>query len=301
MRVFNTCRQEWRRISGGTVDVTVYAGGVLGDETDMVRQVRQGRIQAVGLSSVGLSRIDKSVSCLQIPMMFESYAELDYVRDRIAPELERRIEGQGFKVLNWADGGWVYAFSKQPARTPNDLKRMRLFTSVGDPETERLYKELGFQVVPLSLIDMATSLQTVMIDAFTTVPLFAQLEESYRLAPHMTDIRWTPLVGGTVISLRVWQQIPRQHQAELERAARESGMRLRDEIRAMGSAAVGEMEKRGLTVVSVDAPTTALWRAEAETAYPQLRGPYCPASVFDQVQAFRDEYRASGGSTAGGQ
>ena len=160
MRVFNTCRQEWRRISGGTVDVTVYAGGVLGDETDMVRQVRQGRIQAVGLSSVGLSRIDKSVSCLQIPMMFESYAELDYVRDRIAPELERRIEGQGFKVLNWADGGWVYAFSKQPARTPNDLKRMRLFTSVGDPETERLYKELGFQVVPLSLIDMATSLQT---------------------------------------------------------------------------------------------------------------------------------------------
>ena len=301
MRVFNTCRQEWRRISGGTVDVTVYAGGVLGDETDMVRQVRQGRIQAVGLSSVGLSRIDKSVSCLQIPMMFESYAELDYVRDRIAPELERRIEGQGFKVLNWADGGWVYAFSKQPARTPNDLKRMRLFTSVGDPETERLYKELGFQVVPLSLIDMATSLQTGMIDAFTTVPLFAQLEESYRLAPHMTDIRWTPLVGGTVISLRVWQQIPRQHQAELERTARESGMRLRDEIRALGSAAVGEMEKRGLTVVSVDAPTTALWRAEAETAYPQLRGPYCPASVFDQVQAFRDEYRASSGSTAGGQ
>src|SRR5688572_25576189 len=49
-------RQEWGRISGGTVQVTIYPGGVLGDETEMVRQIRQGRIQAAALSSVGLSR-----------------------------------------------------------------------------------------------------------------------------------------------------------------------------------------------------------------------------------------------------
>ncbi len=106
-------RQEWRSISGGTVQVTIYSGGVLGDETEMVRQIRQGRIQAVGLSSVGLSRIDNGVSCLQVPMMFRSYEELDYVRDRIAPTLERRIEAKGFKVLNWADGGWVHTFTKK--------------------------------------------------------------------------------------------------------------------------------------------------------------------------------------------
>ena len=64
-------RQEWRKISGGTVRVTIYSGGVLGDETEMVRQIRQGRIQAAALSSAGLSRIDEAVSCLQIPMMFQ--------------------------------------------------------------------------------------------------------------------------------------------------------------------------------------------------------------------------------------
>ena len=78
-------RQEWRRISGGTVQVTIYSGGVLGDETEMVRQIRQGRIQAVALSSGGLSRIDAGVSCLQMPMMFSTYDELDYVRLRLAP------------------------------------------------------------------------------------------------------------------------------------------------------------------------------------------------------------------------
>src|SRR6266545_1858511 len=38
-------RQEWRKISGGAVQVTIHSGGVLGDETEMVRQMRQGRIQ----------------------------------------------------------------------------------------------------------------------------------------------------------------------------------------------------------------------------------------------------------------
>ena len=71
-RACSHVRQEWRRISGGTAQITIYSGGVLGDETEMVRQIRQGRIQAVALSSGGLSRIDAGVSCLQMPMMFST-------------------------------------------------------------------------------------------------------------------------------------------------------------------------------------------------------------------------------------
>jgi len=284
-------RQEWRKISGGTVQVTVYSGGVLGDEVEMVRQIRQGRIQAVGLSSVGLSRIDNGVSCLQVPMMFRSYDELDYVRDRIAPKLEQRIEARGFKVLNWADGGWVHTFTKKPARTPDDVRRMKLFTSAGDPETERLYKDFGFHVVPLSLTDMVTSLQTGMIEAFSTVPLFAELEGSYKLAPYMIDVLWMPLVGGTVISQQVWDQIPAAYRAPMIEAARGAGTRLRGDIRAMGDEAVREMTKRGLQVIAIDAPTRELWQSSAERTYPQLRGSYCPADLFDEVVRLRDGFR----------
>jgi hypothetical protein len=55
-----------------------------------VQKARNGILDAVGLSSVGLSRIDSGVSCLQVPMMLESYAELDYVRDAVAKDLERQ-------------------------------------------------------------------------------------------------------------------------------------------------------------------------------------------------------------------
>jgi TRAP-type C4-dicarboxylate transport system substrate-binding protein len=271
--------------------MTIYPSGQLGDETEMVRQARQGRIQAVGLSSVGLSRIDVGVSCLQVPMMLESYEELDYVRDRVAPELERRIEAQGFKVLHWADGGWVYTFSKQPAKMPADLRRMKLFTSAGDAETERLYKDFGFNVVPLSQTDMITSLQTGMVDAFAMVPLFAQLQESFKLASNMTNVKWTPLVGGTVISMTAWNSLADEHKPALLDAARQQGSRLRTEIRRLDEVAIQEMQKRGLNVVDVDAPTLKAWRAEAESAYPKLRGRYCPADLFDTVVRLRDEHR----------
>jgi TRAP-type C4-dicarboxylate transport system substrate-binding protein len=281
--------QEWRKIIGPNLEMPILAS--LGDETEMVRQARQGRIQAVGLSSVGLSRIDVGVSCLQVPMMLESYEELDYVRDRVAPELERRIEARGFKVLHWADGGWVYTFSKQPAKMPADLRRMKLFTSAGDAETERLYKDFGYNVVPLSLTDMITSLQTGMVDAFTMVPLFAQLQGSFKVAPNMTNVKWTPLVGGTVISLTAWNGLSEQHKPALLEAARQQGSRLRTEIRRLDEVAIQEMQKRGLKVVDIDAATLRSWRAEAEGAYPKLRGRYCPADLFDTVVRLRDEHR----------
>jgi len=269
-------RQEWQRLSGGSLQITIYPGGVLGDETEMVRQV-----------------IDEGVSCLQVPMMLRSYEELDYVRDRLAPVLERRIEAQGFVVLNWADGGWVHTFSKTAARTVDEVRALKLFTAAGDPETERLYKELGFRVVPLSLADLTTGLQTGLVEAVSIVPLFAQLDGLYKIAPHMLDVRWTPLVGGTVIDRRTWERIPDAERPALLEAARAAGERLRPEIRALGEDAVPEMERRGLTVARPDEATRAAWQTAAEGAYPQLRGRYCPADLFDEVQRLRDEFRAT--------
>ena len=285
--------QEWSRISAGSVRVQIFAGGALGDEIEMVRKVRQGQLQAVALSSVGLSRIDPGVACLQVPLLLESYDELDYVRDRIAPTLEARIEARGFKVLNWADGGWVRAFSKSAATTPDDLRRMKLFISAGDPESESLYKQFGFNVVPLSMVDLITSLQTGMIDAVPTVPLFAQLQELHKLTPNMLDVKLIPLVGGTVMSMRVWSRLPAEHQQGMLEAAREAGSRLRDEIRQMGDDAIAEMARRGLSVTVPGAAALTTWRREMEQVYPRLRDEYCPAEIFDEVVRLRDEFRTA--------
>ena len=37
----------------------------------------------------------------------------------------------------------------------------------------------------------------------------------------------------------------------------------------------------------------ALWQAEAERAYPKLKGRYVPADLFDEVKRLRDEFRGA--------
>jgi TRAP-type C4-dicarboxylate transport system substrate-binding protein len=283
---------RWRTISGGTVKLVIYAGGVLGDEPDLVKKMRIGQIQAVALSGVGMYEIERGAMCLQIPMMFESYEELDYVRDRVAPKLEKTIEAKGFIVLNWGDAGWVHFFSTRPVKRLSDMRQLKLFTWAGDNDELELWQANGFRAVPLAATDILTGLQTGLIEAVPTTPLYALLNQSFGLAPYMNNVRWAPLIGATVITRAAWERMPADKRAAMLQAAREAGYAMRGSIRKMGDDAVVAMQKRKLTVVQADAATIADWRREAENVYPKIRGRMVPADMFDQVRALRDEYRA---------
>ncbi len=291
-QILQKTREDWDRISGSRISMRIYPSGVLGDEVEMTRKVRIGQLQAVALSGAGLALLEPAAGCLQIPMLLESYEQVDYVRERIAPRLEALLERRGFVVLQWSDVGWVHFFTKTPARTVDDIRKLKLFTSAGDPESEKLYKEFGMQVVPLAVTDLLPSLQTNMIQAFDVPPLFALLDQSFGVARNMINVKWAPLPGATILSRKTWERIPEAERAELLKASRAAAERARGQIRKMGDDAVVEMQKRGLTVVTPDAASLARWRSEAEAAYPKIRGRLVPADLFDEVVRLRNEFHA---------
>ena len=206
--VIQTMAQQWRQISDGKVEMRIYPGGVLGGEVDMLRKVRVGQLQAVALSAVGLSHVDRSASCMGVPMLIESYEELDHVRAEVAPMIEERFRENGYVVLMWSDAGWVHFFTKKPARTLDDIREMKLWIGAGDAEAEQLYKEFGINPVPLPMTDMLTSLETGIIDAIQVPPLFALVDQSFALTKNMVDVKWAPLVAATVVRRRDWERIP---------------------------------------------------------------------------------------------
>ncbi len=292
-------RQEWHELTDGQLELRIYAGGVLGGEDEMVRKLQRRGLDAVAITSSGLPRIDSSVSVLNVPLLFESYEELDYVRSRIAPQLERHLAARNFKVLSWSDAGWVYFFAKSPVRTPEDLRALRLWISSGAPEGERLFKDFGFNVVPLPVTDMLTALQTGLIEAIDVPPLFALLDRSYQAAPYMTDVRWGPLNAATVISSQAWARIPAAYHEALLASIRAVARDAQAEIRRAGAQAVEEMQARGLKVITLDPDTREAWRREARAAYPVLREETGHPKLFDEVLRLSEEFRASrAGSTA---
>src|SRR5512143_1463847 len=103
--------QKWEQASGGKVKLRIYPGGVLGNEGDMVKKMRIGQLQAAALTTIGLHDIAPDAQAVDVPMMIDSWPTLDYVMDRMAPKLERIIEGKGYEVLGWSEVGFVRFFS----------------------------------------------------------------------------------------------------------------------------------------------------------------------------------------------
>lgn len=299
-QIFKEMGEKWKQATGGAVTLRIYPGGVLGDEPDLVRKMRVGQIQAGALSAAGLSAIDASVAALQIPMMYRSYDELDYVRERLRSTLEKSFLEKGFVVLNWGDAGWVMFFAKERFATPDDMKTMKLFAWAGDNEAVELWKSGGFHPVPLPATEILTGLQTGLINAFDTTPLLALSSQWFGLAPHMLELRWAPLVGATVMTTGAWDRIPVAARPGVLQAASQAGERLKGDIRAANDKAIAAMKEHGLKVESSSPAIEAAWQRTAEEIYPRIRGTLVPNPVFDEARRLRDEFRAKGGKDRSG-
>ena len=284
----------WARAPGGGVELKIFAGGVIGSESDMVREMRGGGIQAALLTTAGLSDIERSVIGLQnLPVTFQSYDEWEYVRTRIQPELERRIEAQGFKVLFWADAGWIYFFSKNPIRTPDDVRREKLFVWAGSPGIVKIFKDAGFNPVSLEPADAVLGLKQGIVTVMPTPPIYALTSRIDQSAPYMLDLKWALLMGAAVIEMDAWRGLPDEAKPSLEKAAEATGRLIIQKGREESDAAVEAMKtKRGLQVIPASDSLAELWLEEVGKTQEQMRGTIVPEDIYDQVQGLIKEYRS---------
>ena len=285
--------EKWRAAQGAGAEFIVYPGGSQGGEVDMVRRMRVGQLNAAMLTVVGLTEIDDAVAALQkMPMVFRSWDELDYVRERLRPALEKRFLDKSFVVLCWGDAGWVRFFSKEPALRPVDYRRMKVFAWAGDNPQAEIMKTLGYQPVVLEISDILPGLQTGMINMVPSTPFWALTLQFYNHASYMLDMNWAPLVGAIVVTRKVWDAMSPAGQQALRRAGESAGAELRALSRREQEESVAAMKKRGLKVQAVSPEVEAEWRRAAEQIYPMIRGKMVPAESFDEVQRLLEAYRA---------
>jgi len=286
--------ETWRKDSGGAVELSIFAGGKLGGEAEMVGLMKVNSLQAAMFTAVGLMEIEPAVAGLQnIPMGFRSFEEVDYVGEKMRPMLEKRLSDKGFIVLFWSDAGWVRFFSKKPVTHPDDLRKLKLFSWSGYPAQVEVYKFAGFNAVPLETADIIPSLQTGLIEAVPAPPFFAMAGQMDSRAPYMLQINWAPLVGALVVRKESWEKLPADLRAKLAVTAATTGREIKAAGRKEMDESVVAMEKRGLKVNRLTPEIEAEWRQAAEAVYPKVRGKLMPEDVFDQTMKFLEEYRAT--------
>ena len=287
-----TMGEKWSRAPGATVGLTIFTDAAMGGEAEVVKRMRVNEIQASLLSIAGLVEIDRSAGALQVmPMVFRSLDEVDYVRQRLRPLLDKRLAEKGFVALFWGDAGWVRFFSKKPVIHPEDMKRLKMFALSSDVEQIDLMKAAGFQPISLEYTDTLTALQTGLIEAVPTIPYYALASQYYLPAHYMLDINYVPLTGALVMTRKAWDTLPPGAQQAMRESAEEAGKKIEDQSRKEMDESVAAMEKRGLKVNRLTPEARAEWQSVFDAVYPKLRGNLVPADVFDEVQRLLREYR----------
>jgi len=223
--------QKWSEVTDGKVILRIYPGGVVGDERDMIRKMRIGQIHAAAVTTEGLSELNPDVYALLIPLLFDNYEDVDWIRERLSDDLIKGINESGFEFLFWIDVGWAYWFTRDPIHYPEDLKSMKIFNWAGDYKTAEIWRKGGFHPVPLAAIDVLTGLQTGLIDAIGTNPIVALSSQYFGPAKHMLNMKWGLIFGGIVIDSRIWKKIDLVHQESMLKIANEIRVQQQSETR----------------------------------------------------------------------
>ncbi|MBE3125099.1 MAG: TRAP transporter substrate-binding protein DctP [Acidobacteria bacterium] len=287
--------RDWERISNGTVQVRIFPGGIAGSELDMIRKMRLGVLQGGVFTSMGLSKIESSVTVLNIPLLFHSAEEFGVVFDKMKPAFEKKIEEKGFKVVLWTLAGWVNFFTKEPVIYPEDLKKLKISVTDSDPEIEQVWKKMGYQVVPGDFKDLMVQLQSGMVSAAYLPPLLAGSGQYFAVIPHMLSMTLAPLVAGLILSDKAWASIPADLHQPFIAAIDEASRGLFEEAQGLAADAVKMMKENGLIVH--DAPPAALekWRQAAAEGVKDLIGPRFSKEMYDQIVGYIQEFRKARG------
>jgi TRAP-type C4-dicarboxylate transport system substrate-binding protein len=287
--------QKWKKATSGAATLTIYGGGQMGTEAESIQKVRIGQLQAVTLSAAGMANIDPYLGAAEkVPMLFHSLGEAEYVRNKLAPEVEQRLEKKGFVVLFWSDAGWIQVFSRSPILRPADLKHTKLLTTPGDPVEVDLIRSLEITPVERSWAEALGSLKTGAVDTLVTTPFLCLAGQFDTTAKHYLPLNYVPLAGATVISKRTWDTLNAKQQEAMLEAAVEAGKQIQASSREENVTSIDAMRGRGLQVHAMTPEAEKEWQAYFAAVYPRVRGKLVPAEIFDEVQGLLAEYRKNG-------
>jgi TRAP-type C4-dicarboxylate transport system substrate-binding protein len=291
MAALTAMAKEVETATAGAVSFKFFPGMVSGDEKDMVRKMRAGQLQGAALTGVGLQMIEPNTLVLQLPMLFQSFEELDKVREKMDSKLQGFVAEKGFVILGWSDLGWMYLFTGVPVSSLESFKDVKMWGWEDEPISKRFFEMAGISQVSLSLPDVLPGLQRGMINGVYNSPLGAIALQWDKYVKCITGMTIAIGVGATVVAKSQWDLISSEHQAKVLEIAKKHHANLRADIRKKNKEAVGTLKKQGITVVAVPPAEVERFVALAARVRTDIAAKMFKAGLLDEVNKYLKEVR----------
>jgi len=290
-RFFNQLASDWRKITNGEVELIIYHNGVAGNESEVVRGLKLNQIQAAVLSTLGLYEISPEIMTLSCPFLIRNDDELDLILKEVVSGFQESINNKGYFTLAWARVGWVKFFSKAPVFTPDDLKKQKLGTNADQAEMNKVFKAMGFQMVPVERNDILIALNSNMVEAVFQSPVAVGSTQAFGLAKNMASINVAPFLGALIFNQRTWRSIPEKYKPQMIDAVRKNEAKLDMDIRKLEDEIIQTLGNYGLKVNQLSPQQEQLWYDEIGRAMPNLIGTVFDRNAYERIDAILKNYR----------
>ncbi len=243
--------------SEGRITLRVYDNAqlVAGDQTKEFSAMRSGLIDMAVGSTINWSPQVPELNLFSLPFLMADNADIDAITQGEAGTMVfKAIEKRGVVPLAWGENGFrELSNSKQPIRTPEDLKGMKIRV-VGSPLFQDTFSTLGANPTQMSWADAKPALTTGAVDgqenplSVFDVSRIDQVDQKYLTLWHyMAD----PLIFA--VSPNVWKGFSAEDQALLKQAAYDAGQWEIETSRAAEAERLATIRSRGVDVIELNA------------------------------------------------
>lgn len=283
--------------SNGAVDVVVYPAGQLGDEQQILAQVRRGRIEGGFLSAPALSALIPELGMLETPFLWESPEELDYVVDTaVFDALKPLFAEKGLILVDVTDVGWIHILSEPPVLLPEDARGLKP-RAVESKTSMGFWTELGANPVALPYTDVLPSLQTGLVNGTDNELISIFFSEFYKAAKNLTLTHHSYQLGALVLSKAWYDGLTPEQQAAVITLSDGERARSRAEVRGLQEWILAQLGEAGVAIHRLSPEQLAAWRARFEGFDTDLTAALGGGSdaLYQDIQMAKRQYREKAG------
>jgi TRAP-type transport system periplasmic protein len=209
-------------LTGGKLKVIHHHSGALGGEREVAQQIQLGAVDFGPITTAPLSTLVPEMSVFQLPYIFRDYqhvyAALDG-SDVIRKYYEPILDTKGFRLLGFIAAGYRGIYGHYPINSLADVKGKKIRVQE-DKILVATFKALGMISTPIAFPEVATALQTKVIDfAEGGINTFYH-NKFYDIVKHVADVRHTHQAVALIMSKASWVKQDAAAQKAILEAAR---------------------------------------------------------------------------------
>jgi len=291
-REFKAFARDVEAFSDRQLRIKWYFSGIAGDESAVPERIKRGQIDAEA-AAVSCTNIAPSLRVMRVIGMFRRREETRAIIARLRPKLDEEFRKAGYVALAITWFGSEVAFSREPIRSMDDLRRMRLWIWNLDPVWTNEVRTLGMRAVALPVEEAGRAYDEGRLDGFLALPSAALAFQWSARTRYVSNLVIATLPACVVISSAVFEALPFESQSALRAAAAKATLRFEDVNGSQEDALLGGLfDRQGTHLVDASATFRASFLETARVARESLPESIIPKALITKVLGWLSDFRA---------